>query len=67
MKKDKEEKLINQYLNIKEAAHVMKLEISTLYAWVHYKKISYTKAGGRLLFPREEIEKYLLKNTYIAA
>jgi excisionase family DNA binding protein len=42
-----------------EVATFLKVKVSTVYAWVHLKKIPHIKRFGRLRFLRSEIEAWL--------
>ena len=45
-------------LTVKETAEVLKISESTLYRWVHNKKINYVKLGG-LKFDEDYIQEYI--------
>ncbi len=44
-----------QFLNTKEAAKFLRVELSTIYAWVHARKIPHRKHGSRLVFEINEL------------
>ena len=52
-------------LNIKQAAEKMNLKVSTLYAWVHKKKIAYVKIGGKLAFKEKQLDDFINSNNFI--
>ena len=52
-------------LTVKELADKLNLKTSTIYAWVHRKKIPYVKMGGKLGFLEDKINEHILKNSYI--
>jgi excisionase family DNA binding protein len=45
----------------KQTAAFLQVELSTIYAWVHLKKIPYVKVGGLLRFWKSEIIEWLNK------
>ena len=49
-------------LTVKEIAEVPKISESTLYRWVHQKKINYIKLGG-LKFDSDYIQEYIKQHT----
>lgn len=51
-------------LTLKETAEKLKLKESTIYAWVHRKKIPYVKMGGKLAFSLNKINDFVDKNSY---
>ncbi len=58
---------MNNLLNIQDTACYLHVSISTLYRWVHHKKIEHIKIGSRVLFTREYLEKFVKLNTIQAA
>lgn len=54
---------MNNLLNIKEAASYLRISVSTLYRWVHQKKIKHAKIGSRVLFSQENIDEFINNNT----
>ncbi len=50
-------------LNIKETASYLHISASTLYRWVHQKKIEYVKIGSRVLFSKGYLIKFVQNNT----
>lgn len=44
-----------KFLKPKEAASLLRLAVSTIYEMVSQDRIPYRKAGGRLLFERDEL------------
>ncbi|KKP40243.1 MAG: hypothetical protein UR30_C0005G0024 [Candidatus Peregrinibacteria bacterium GW2011_GWC2_33_13] len=51
-------------LSLKDVSKILNLKESTIYAWVHRKKISYVKIGGKLAFIEAHIQDFIEKNTY---
>lgn len=58
---------MNNLLNVQETASYLHISISTLYRWVHQKKIEYVKIGSRVLFSEDFLKKYIEQNTIIPA
>jgi excisionase family DNA binding protein len=54
-------RLITPLLDIDEVARLLRVKRSTLYKWVCYNKIPYLKIRRRLLFNREQIERWIEK------
>ncbi len=54
---------MNNLLNIKEAASYLRISVSTLYRWVHQKKIKHAKIGSRVLFSQEYLDEFINNNT----
>lgn len=48
----------NALLNIKEAASYLRISTSTLYRWVHQKKIKHAQIGSRILFSNDYLKKF---------
>jgi excisionase family DNA binding protein len=48
-------KVETKFLNIVEAANLLHLKVSTLYAWVHGRKIPHRKHGSKLVFSLEDL------------
>lgn len=53
----------NALLNISEAASYLHISTSTLYRWVHQKKIKHAKIGSRVLFLQEYLDEFINNNT----
>jgi excisionase family DNA binding protein len=49
----------DRFFDIKELATYTKKAISSLYVLVHFNKMPYLKAGGKLLFSKKSIDKWL--------
>lgn len=58
---------MNNLLTIQDMASYLHVSISTLYRWVHHKKIEHIKVGSRVLFTREYLEEFIKLNTIQAA
>lgn len=54
---------MNNLLNIKEAASYLRISTSTLYRWVHQKKIKHAKIGSRVLFSNDYLKEFININT----
>ncbi len=53
----------NTLLNIKETASYLHISTSTLYRWVHQKKIKFVKIGSRVLFTQEILDEFIKSKT----
>ena len=53
----------NILLNIQETASYLHISVSTLYRWVHQKKIEHVKIGSRVLFSEDYLKKFIENNT----
>lgn len=49
-------------LDISETARYLRISKSTLYRWVHQKKIKYIKIGSRVIFMQSDIEEFINSN-----
>lgn len=54
---------MNNLLTIQETASCLRISVSTLYRWVHQKKIEYVKIGSRVMFSEECLNKLIENNT----
>ena len=54
---------MNKLYPIFEAAIMLHISESTLYRWIHQRKIEYVKIGSRVLFTDEILNDYIKKNT----
>jgi excisionase family DNA binding protein len=43
------------FLDIREAAEFLKIKVTTLYDWVHQRRIPFRKHGRRLVFATEDL------------
>jgi len=59
---NKKEKL-DEFLTVRELARWIKLSESHVYFMVNKKKIPFAKLGGKLLFDKEKIRKWIDKNS----
>jgi excisionase family DNA binding protein len=48
-----------QYLNVSQAAAYLTLSKSTVYQYLHYKKIPFLKIGERVIFSKSELDKWI--------
>lgn len=53
----------NALLNVSEAASYLHISTSTLYRWVHQKKIKHAKIGSRVLFSQDILKEFINNNT----
>lgn len=58
---------MNKLYPVFEAAIILHISESTLYRWIHQKKIEYIKIGSRVLFSEDILKKYIEQNTIIPA
>ncbi len=49
-------------LDISETARYLRISKSTLYRWVHQKKIKHIKIGSRVIFMQSDIEEFINSN-----
>lgn len=56
---------MNKLYPVFEAAIMLHISESTLYRWIHQKKIEYIKIGSRVLFSEDILKKYIEQNTRI--
>ncbi len=56
---------MDNLLNIPETARCLRVSLSTLYRWVHQKKIQHVKIGSRVLFSEKHLLEFLDRNTII--
>lgn len=56
---------MNKLYPVFEAAIMLHISESTLYRWIHQRKIEYVKIGSRVLFTDEILNDYIKKNTII--
>ena len=55
-------KMNNALLNVQEAASYLHISTSTLYRWVHQKKIKHAKIGSRVLFSNDDLKEFVINN-----
>lgn len=53
----------NTLLNVQETASYLHISISTLYRWIHQKKIKHVKIGSRVLFSQDDLNEFINNNT----
>lgn len=53
----------NTLLDVQEAASYLHISTSTLYRWVHQKKIKHAKIGSRVLFSNDFLKEFINNNT----
>lgn len=56
---------MEKILDIQETASYLHISISTLYRWVHYRKIEYIKIGSKVLFSENYLKEFIKSNTNI--
>ena len=49
---------MTKFVDSKGAAEFLKVKISTIYAWVHQKRIPYRKHGRKLVFSISDLEEW---------
>ncbi len=57
---------MDKLYTIFETSLLLHVSESTLYRWVHQKRIEYVKIGSRVLFTDEMLNNYIKKNTVTA-
>lgn len=57
---------MNKLYPVFEAAIMLHISESTLYRWIHQRKIEYVKIGSRVLLTDEILNNYIKKNTVTA-
>lgn len=45
----------DENLSVSEAAEYLKIKVSTLYGWVHERRIPFRKHGARLVFSKRSL------------
>ncbi len=53
----------NTLLDVQEVASYLHISTSTLYRWVHQKKIKHAKIGSRVLFSNDYLKEFINNNT----
>lgn len=53
----------DKLLNVQEAASYLRISTSTLYRWVHQKKIKHVKIGSRVLFSQDDLKEFIKINS----
>jgi excisionase family DNA binding protein len=48
-----------ELLNIEETAEKLRIKKSTIYSWVHQKKIPHIKLNGKLCFETEALKHFI--------
>ncbi len=56
-----------ELLSTKQASVLLNVTISTVYSYVHYRKIPYHKKSGKLYFKRSEIMKWIESGRYMTS
>jgi excisionase family DNA binding protein len=51
-----------KYLSVSQAANHITLAKSTLYEYVHYRKIPFIKIGQRIVFETAALDKWMKKH-----
>lgn len=55
----------NEYLTTREAADYLGLSIHTIYSLTYYRKIKFSKPGGKLVyFAKADLDAWLNKNSF---
>ena len=58
----REEICKDDLMDADQVAELLKTPIGTIYQWTHQKKIPFQKAGGKLLFSRQELKQWRKNN-----
>jgi excisionase family DNA binding protein len=53
-----------KYIGVVDLAEMLNISKSTIYTWVCYRKIPFTKVGSRLVFSVSRIERWLKDNSH---
>ena len=53
----------DKLLNVQETACYLNIAKSTLYRWVHQKKIKHVKIGSRVLFSQDDLKEFIKINS----
>ncbi len=59
--------MIPELLTAQEARKLLRLGKNAIYDLARQRKLEHVKIGGKILFPREAIEKFIRQNTIPAA
>ena len=51
-----------QLLNINQVSELLNIKVSTIYSWVHQRKIPFIKLYGKLCFEHEDITSFINSN-----
>lgn len=51
------------FLTVEEAAFFLKVKCSTIYAWIHKRRIPYRKHGSRVVFLQYDLLKWSESNS----
>ena len=52
------------FMSVQEAADFLRIRPSTVYLWVSENKIPHSRIGSRLLFKRDELERFVQASTH---
>jgi excisionase family DNA binding protein len=55
--------MTQKFLSVKQAAEYLTLASSTLYSYVHYKAIPFTKIGDRVVFEKDRLDRWVKSKT----
>ena len=55
---EEERSILELFLSIGEAAGLLRISQATLYGWIHQRRIPYRKHGRRVVFHRQDLEKW---------
>lgn len=56
---------MNKLYTIFEASLLLHVSESTLYRWIHHKKIEFIKLGSRVMFSEESLQEFIKNNTIV--
>jgi excisionase family DNA binding protein len=48
-----------KYINVKQASDYLTLAQSTIYTYVHYKKMPFVKIGERIVFEKTKLDRWV--------
>ena len=56
---------MNKLYTLFEASLLLHVSESTLYRWIHHKKIEYVKLGSRVMFSEKSLQEFIKNNTIV--
>jgi len=57
-------KIAGEFLTIEETSSLLRVTKSTLYTWVHQRKIPFRKHGGRVVFNKQELDDWSREQSF---
>ncbi|MCM8804822.1 MAG: helix-turn-helix domain-containing protein [Candidatus Omnitrophica bacterium] len=52
---------MNKFLTTNEVKEIFRITYPTLWRWIRIKRIPFVRIGKKILFPADELEKWLKK------